>query len=267
MSRLIRRITLITCVVSLAGALSAIAAPTERAPGADDFPTLPLPPEITELHGLYLNLPKGRSVYLDRIVREAEKLGLPAAIADAVAVVESEYDPDALGAAGEVGLMQVLPSTAAMLGHRGSNLQLFEPDTNIRYGVLYLARAWELANGDLCRALMKYRAGHGEERMTPLSARYCARARAYLAAIGSPLANAAGAQITAASEQSMDLSRRDMERPRLRGAPIRLKAAAYQPRKLRTAEDSRRFWAAHEARIRAIMAKLPTSRLRIMSGS
>jgi len=37
---------------------------------------------------------------------------------------------------------------------------------NIHYGVTYLSQAWRLANGDLCRALMKYRAGHGEEMMS-----------------------------------------------------------------------------------------------------
>jgi hypothetical protein len=35
---------------------------------------------------------------------------------------------------------------------------------------------------------MKYRAGHGEERMTPLSVEYCRRVRTHLAAIGSPFA-------------------------------------------------------------------------------
>jgi len=60
------------------------------------------------------------------------------------------------------------------------------PEVNVQYGVKYLARAWRLAGGDLCRALMKYRAGHGEVRMTALSAEYCRRARAHLALVGAP---------------------------------------------------------------------------------
>ena len=71
--------------------------------------------------------------------------------------------------------MQVRPETAHLLGHRGSVQALFEPETNVRLGVTYLSRAWELAKGDLCRALMKYRAGHGEEQMTAL-VEYCRRA-------------------------------------------------------------------------------------------
>jgi soluble lytic murein transglycosylase-like protein len=63
-------------------------------------------------------------------------------------------------------------------------LELADPATNITYGVAYLARAWRLADGDLCRALMKYRAGHRQERMSPLSKKYCALAKAYLEANG-----------------------------------------------------------------------------------
>src|SRR6185503_16833555 len=104
--------------------------------------------------------------------------------------VESRYDPKAVGSLGEVGLMQIRPRTAALLGYKGEAIGLAEPETNVRLGVAYLARAWQLANGDVCRALMKYRGGWGEERMTLLSAEYCRRARSHLAAIGSPLADA-----------------------------------------------------------------------------
>jgi hypothetical protein len=164
-------------------AVSALAGSTN-----DGFPELPLPPTIEGLVGLPATYSKGRSNYLDLITREAIRQGLPPAIADAVAQVETAYNPNAIGGVGEVGLMQVRPQTAAMLGYRGADAGLAEPSINVRYGVAYLARAWRLAAGDLCRALMKYRAGHGEERMTPLSVEYCRRARMHLAAIGSPLA-------------------------------------------------------------------------------
>lgn len=120
--------------------------------------------------------------------QEAENAGLPAAVADAVMAVESSYDPSKIGSVGEIGLMQVRPATAAMLGFRGSPAELADPATNIHYGVTYLAGAWRKAGGDLCRALMKYRAGHGMDVMTPLSVTYCERARAHLGAAGSPLA-------------------------------------------------------------------------------
>ena len=124
-----------------------------------------------------------------RIARlEAAKAGLPFDLADAVMRIESGYDPTRIGGVGEIGLMQVRPQTAAMLGFKGKPGDLAAPETNIHYGIAYLARAWQLANGDVCRALMKYRAGHGEEVMTAKSVTYCSRAKAHLEARGSALA-------------------------------------------------------------------------------
>ena len=117
---------------------------------------------------------------------EARRTGVPQQIVDAVMRVESGYDPMASGGAGEVGLMQILPGTAAMLGFRGTMAELREPHTNIRLGTAYLAQAWRLAGGDLCTTVMKYRAGHGETRFSFLSVEYCRRIRAYLATLGFP---------------------------------------------------------------------------------
>lgn len=125
--------------------------------------------------------PAGRSRYIYLVRTEAKRNGLPVQIADAVAFIESAYNPVRIGDAGEIGLMQVRPSTARMLGFHGSAAELFNPRKNLRYGILYLAQAWRLAKGDLCRALMKYRAGHLAQNMTPKSTEYCSRAKAYLA--------------------------------------------------------------------------------------
>ncbi len=169
--------------------------------------------------------------------REATKNGLPPDVADAVAAIESGYDPSAIGGVGEVGLMQVRPSTAAMLGFAGDAAELAKPEINIRYGVTYLAEAWRLANGDLCRALMKYRAGHGEEVMSPLSVQYCGRARAHLASVGSAFADGASVPLVTDPIAPSDRATR-------RGTRIR------------TASVSTSFWAAHEARVRAITARV-----------
>lgn len=71
--------------------------------------------------------------------------------------------------------MQVLPSTAHMLGFRGAIEDLAAPEVNIDLGARYLAGAWRLAGGDVCTAAMKYRAGHNETDFTPRSQVYCAR--------------------------------------------------------------------------------------------
>ena len=110
--------------------------------------------------------PSFRAAVRAMVEQEARKTGLPADIADAVVHIESNYDPSVIGGVGEIGLMQIRPGTAAMLGFRGTAAELAKPEVNIHYGVAYLSKAWRLANGDLCRTLMKYRAGHGEEVMT-----------------------------------------------------------------------------------------------------
>lgn len=114
----------------------------------------------------------------------AAENGIPSEVAEAVAEVESGYNPKAVGGVGEIGLMQVLPSTARMLGFRAPLPELFEPETNVRYGVRYLGEAWRRTGQDICGTVMKYRAGHGETRFSQRSVAYCVRVRAILAARG-----------------------------------------------------------------------------------
>jgi soluble lytic murein transglycosylase-like protein len=118
---------------------------------------------------------------------EARRDGLTPEIADAVMAVESGYNPAAIGTSGEIGLMQILSSTARLLGFAGTDTELAQPATNIHYGVMYLAAAWQLAGGDLCTAVMKYRAGHGETRFSYRSVDYCLSVRAKLLARGFPV--------------------------------------------------------------------------------
>jgi soluble lytic murein transglycosylase-like protein len=112
---------------------------------------------------------------------------VPFALVDAVMSVESGYNPDARGDAGEVGLMQVLPSTAEMLGYTGTLEGLADPATNVLYGAKYLGTAWRLGNGDICTTVMKYRAGHGETRFSEKSVAYCVGVRKRLLAAGYPV--------------------------------------------------------------------------------
>ncbi|GLK77534.1 hypothetical protein GCM10008171_27880 [Methylopila jiangsuensis] len=188
------------------------------------------------------------------IVRaEAAARGLPPEVADAVAHIESGYDPGAVGGVGEIGLMQIRPETAAMLGHGGGALGLFDPKTNARYAVRYLAEAWRLADGDLCRALMKYRAGHRAETMSPLSVEYCRRARAYLATLGSPLADGAAPESVAIRALPGD------DAPRRAGGGRKGAYLGWRPGR-HSAQDNARFWAAHEKRIKALEAKIDARR-------
>lgn len=233
------------------GSLPANVVAAETNSATPDFGLVPLPvsrpPECSEqmrgtcpgVHApvTQVNERTSRGFYRELLEREARLNGLPPDIADAVTAVESGYDPSAVGAFGEIGLMQVRPPTAAMLGFIGGPAELAKPEVNIHYGVTYLAQAWRLSNGDLCRALMKYRAGHGEETMTALSIQYCDRARAHLAAIGSIYAG--GASVPLMDDR----------------VPMRTRARSHGPR-VRTPAISAAFWAAHEARVRAITRRI-----------
>jgi soluble lytic murein transglycosylase-like protein len=125
-----------------------------------------------------------RGDYRVLIEREAAAHGVPPALLDAVMAVESGYNPAVVGADGEIGLMQVMPATARMMGFVGSDATLADPAVNIHYGAEYLAGAWRLAGEDLCTAAMKYRAGHGETRFSFKSVDYCVRVRNHLVAGG-----------------------------------------------------------------------------------
>ncbi|GJD97766.1 lytic transglycosylase domain-containing protein [Methylobacterium iners] len=183
-----------------------------------------------------------RAAYRAILRREATLAGLPAEVAEAVTQIESSYNPAAIGSVGEIGLMQVRPSTAAMLGFRGTIAELAQPEVNIRYGVRYLAEAWRLSNGDLCRALMKYRAGHGSETMSPLSAAYCARAQAVLKIPGALSVSQVVPRPVPRSRLT-SLTRTELPKGLKRGTP----------------EFEKAYWSAHEARIARLRAQVQAS--------
>jgi len=228
-----------------------------RAEPQSDFPALPLPPPVDGLTRLPKAHPIDRLTHVRLVRQEAQQRGLPPEVAEAVAQVESAYNPNAVGAVGEVGLMQVRPTTAAMLGHSGTIADLHEPSTNIRYGVGYLADAWKLGNGDLCRALMKYRAG--QERFSERSVEYCRRARAHLASLGSPLANAPLPRVNFVP------TAQGIGSARVRAAGRRLVARVSNAQEVRRPK-SRQLWTAHDARMKAIMSKVSSASLRIAAG-
>ena len=122
----------------------------------------------------------GKGAYSAIINKYAATYGVPARLAHAVIRVESNFRPNARGSAGEIGLMQVKPATARMMGYSGSAKGLYHPETNIKFGMKYLAQAHKLGGGTTCGTILKYNAGHGAKRMNPVSARYCSKVKAYL---------------------------------------------------------------------------------------
>ena len=119
---------------------------------------------------------RGRS-YDKLIRRHARANGVPYALARAVVQVESGFKASARGGVGEIGLMQLRKATARGMGYRGSTRGLYNPETNIKYGMRYLGRAYKLGGRSTCGAILKYNAGHGARRMNPISRRYCGKVR------------------------------------------------------------------------------------------
>ncbi len=114
-----------------------------------------------------------RGRYNALITKYARANGVPVRLAHAVVQVESSYKANARGAAGEIGLMQIMPRTARGIGYRGPLRNLYKPSTNLRFGMKYLGKAYRLGGRSTCGAILKYNAGHGAKRMNPISRNYC----------------------------------------------------------------------------------------------
>ena len=87
------------------------------------------------------------------VAAHAKANNVPEALVHRVIVRESKYHPDLVGRGGTIGLMQIKLATARGLGYTGDAQGLRDPDTNLAYGVKYLAGAFRAAEGDHARAI------------------------------------------------------------------------------------------------------------------
>lgn len=117
------------------------------------------------------------------IARYALENGVAIDLAHAVITVESNFRVYSLGKAGEVGLMQIKPATAKLMGYDGSTTGLFDPETNIKFGMKYLGKAQRLGDGTTCGTILKYNAGHAAKRMNAVSRDYCKKVKRQLAGL------------------------------------------------------------------------------------
>ncbi|MEM8993213.1 MAG: lytic transglycosylase domain-containing protein [Acidobacteriota bacterium] len=97
--------------------------------------------------------------YSEMIRRTAERHGLDPLLVAAVVETESHFNPQAVSHRGAVGLMQVLPSTAALEPEA-----LVEPSLNLEHGARYLRYLIDRYQGDLELALAAYNAGPANVR-------------------------------------------------------------------------------------------------------
>lgn len=125
-------------------------APVPPAPrlATADAPSLTRPPSLED------------PLVREEVARVASRHGLDPALVQAIIEVESGADPAAVSAKGAVGLMQVLPETAALLGLP----EAADPANNLEAGCRYLSGLLAGFGGDVELALAGYNAGPGAVR-------------------------------------------------------------------------------------------------------
>ncbi len=94
------------------------------------------------------------------IAEVARRHGVEEALVRAIVTAESNYDAYAVSSAGAVGLMQVMPETAADYGVTSIS-ELFDPWINLDTGTRHLKRLLRKYQDDYGRAIMAYNAGEG----------------------------------------------------------------------------------------------------------
>lgn len=96
-----------------------------------------------------------RKLYHPIVKQVAGKYRIDPDLVHIVIRAESNYDAFAISSAGAMGLMQLMPATAAQYGVRN----VFDPAQNIEGGVRYLRDLVKLYNGQTKLVLAAYNAG------------------------------------------------------------------------------------------------------------
>ena len=107
--------------------------------------------------------------WYQHIEQAARAHGVDVHLLHAVVAVESNFDASAVSRSGAIGLMQIMPATAAgFIGLRGTRqslkLQLQDPAINMHAGALYLRSLLDTFSSRVDLALAAYNAGSGTVR-------------------------------------------------------------------------------------------------------
>ena len=99
---------------------------------------------------------------LQLVHHEARRAKLSPELVLAVIQVESNFDRFAISSAGARGLMQIMPFWLKELGHPEDNL--FELQTNLRFGCTILRYYLDMEKENITRALARYNGSRGSYR-------------------------------------------------------------------------------------------------------
>ena len=99
--------------------------------------------------------PADKASYVNEINEAAQRYGVPVKLVSAVIRAESGFNARAVSRSGAQGLMQLMPTTASILGVRNS----FDPRENINGGVRHLRGLIDRYPHSLPLAIAAYNAG------------------------------------------------------------------------------------------------------------
>ena len=89
----------------------------------------------------------------------ADHYEVPRSLVHRVIQRESDYRPAARNGP-YYGMMQILPATARGMGFSGTDSELLDAETNLKWAVKYLRGAWLLSDGDEAAAVGWYARGY-----------------------------------------------------------------------------------------------------------
>ena len=93
------------------------------------------------------------------IQKYAALYDIPESLLHRVIIRESTHNPGARNGP-YYGLMQILPATARGMGFKGSDSDLLDAETNLKYAGKYLRGAWMLSDGSEATAVKWYSQGY-----------------------------------------------------------------------------------------------------------
>ena len=126
---------------------------------ADEYVPPPPPPAPVPVQAEPVAEPKPALTPQELVDQAAKKHGIPAEFVHLVARAESAYRNDAISPKGAIGIMQLMPATAASL-----NADPHDPEQNVEAGTRLLRELlaqYENHPDQLRRALAAYNAGPG----------------------------------------------------------------------------------------------------------
>ena len=138
---------------SFAGALGTAMTPPPAGRSAQATRTPDYTPSTTATSTPAVSMPAGAARWQASIDRAAAAEGIDPKLLTAVVWVESDFTPDAISHAGAIGLAQLMPGTAELLG-----VDPYDPEQNLAGGARFLSEMIDRF-GRIDLALAAYNAG------------------------------------------------------------------------------------------------------------